>query len=198
MSPLEIAGMTLFILSLFLGIFSTVFGFPGRSSSVRCHDLCPVHRFRQNRLQDHLGAYHSGNAGEAIDFGLSMAGAQDLELRKRGLGIDFRGHDWAAIMSPFFYGLGMLSGVFLGGFVGIIIVETLRQGGFKPALRASYGSMMGRVAAMLAKGFISLVMIIIVLINVYSLVAGKGGSVLQRTKYSPTRLLCIKYKRISK
>jgi uncharacterized protein YqgC (DUF456 family) len=162
--------MTLFILSLFLGIFSTVFGFPGTIIILVDVIIYALFTgFGRIGFLIILVLIILAMLGEAIDFGLSMAGAQRFGASKKGVWASiFGGVIGAAIMSPFFYGLGMLSGVFLGGFVGIMITETLRQSGFKPALRASYGSMLGRVAAMLAKGFISLVMIIIVLINVYS------------------------------
>ena len=162
--------MTLFILSLFLGIFSTVFGFPGTIIILVDVIIYALFAgFGRIGFKIILVLIVLAVLGEAIDFGLSMAGAQRFGASKKGvLASIFGGMIGAAIMSPFFYGLGTVAGLFLGGFTGIIIVETLRQSGFKPALRASYGSMLGRIAAMFAKGFICMVMIVIVLIRVYS------------------------------
>lgn len=170
MSPLEIAGTTLFILLLFLGIFTTVYGLPGTIIiliDVIIYAL--LTGFDQIGIKVILVLIFLSVLGETIDFGLSMAGAQRFGASKRGAWASvIGGMIGIAVMSPFFYGLGTLAGAFLGGFAGVFIVEILRQRSFKPALRASYGSILGRVAATLSKGFICLVMIIVVLINIYS------------------------------
>ncbi|MBN1545362.1 MAG: DUF456 domain-containing protein [Syntrophaceae bacterium] len=170
MSPLEIAGMTLFILMLFLGIFTTVFGFPGTVIIlVDAVIYALLTGFDKIGFKIILVLIILAVLGEAIDFGLSMAGAERFGASKKGVWASIIGGIIGiAIMSPFFYGLGMLAGAFLGGFAGVFISEILRQRAFKPALRAGYGSILGRAAAMLTKGFICLVMIIVVLINVYS------------------------------
>jgi uncharacterized protein len=170
LSPLEIAGMTFFVLMLFLGIFTTVFGFPGTIIILIDAIIYALFNgFDRIGFKIILVLVILAVLGEAIDFGLSMAGAQRFGASKKGVWASIvGGMIGAAIMSPFFYGLGMFSGTFLGGFAGVFVVEMIRQRDFKPALRASFGSIMGRVAAMLAKGFICLVMIIVVLINVYS------------------------------
>jgi uncharacterized protein YqgC (DUF456 family) len=166
----EIAGLTVFIVVLFLGVFSTVFGFPGTVLIlIDALIYALVTGFDKIGFKVLSVLIILSVLAEAMDFGLSMAGAERFGATRRGAWASvIGGIAGAAVLSPFFYGLGTFAGVFVGGFTGIFIVEMIRQREFKPALRASYGAIMGRVAAIIVKGLISLVMVIVILLSVYS------------------------------
>lgn len=170
MPPLEIAGLTVFIVVLFLGVFSTVFGFPGTIIIlVDAIVYALVTGFDKIGVKVLLLLIILSALAEALDFGLSMAGAERFGATRKGAWASvIGGIIGAVIMSPLFYGLGALAGVFFGGFSGVFVVEIIRQREFKPALRAGYGSILGRVAAIIAKGLVSLIMVIVILLSVYS------------------------------
>jgi uncharacterized protein YqgC (DUF456 family) len=162
--------MTVFILVLFTGTFSTIFGLPGTVIifvDVILYALA-------------TGFHHIGFMlivimlmitllAEALDFSLGMAGAARFVPSKKNL--------WAAaagallggmIMTPLLYGLGTVSGAFLGGFCGVLTVELLRQNRLKPTLRMSSRAFMMGIAGVFVKGFSALAMTIAALANIYS------------------------------
>ena len=106
---------------------------------------------------------------EGLDFVLGISGAAQLGITKRVVWISaLGGLAGAMILTPVFFGLGTVLGIFLGGFACVLIFELLHQSKLKPALRAGYSALLGRVAGTLAKGFFALVMIIITMSNIYS------------------------------
>jgi uncharacterized protein YqgC (DUF456 family) len=65
-------------------------------------------------------------------------------------------------------GVGAVIGAFVGGFAGVFISELLRQSNMKPALRAAWGTIVGRAAGIFVKGAFALVMTAITLSGVYN------------------------------
>lgn len=170
MSPLEIAGLTIFILVLFIGIFSTIFGLPGTIIifiDVLLYSL--ITGFEKIGIKILIILAILMILAECLDFALGMAGAVRFGSSKKGLWASAIGSIVGAIlMTPYLMGLGVIIGAFAGGFIGVLMIELIRQQKLKPALRAGYGAIMGRIAGIFAKGILSLVMIIITLINIYS------------------------------
>lgn len=170
MPAIEIAGLTIFILVLFLGLFSIIFGLPG--TIVILLDVIAygiITGFETIGLKVILALLVLAAAAEALEFLLGMSAALRFGISMKGLGASIGGGIIGAMaMTPFLFGLGAVFGTFLGGFTGVFLVEILRQGRLKPAFRASYGSIVGRVAGTLTKGFLALVMVIITLTNMYS------------------------------
>jgi uncharacterized protein len=170
LTPLEVAGLTVFILVLFTGLFCTIFGLPGTIIILGSVILYAVI----------TGFYRIGIKlifimiiitllAEVLDFTLGMAGASRFIPSKNNL--------WAAaagallggvVLTPILYGLGTVGGGFLGGFSGVLAAEILRQNRMKPSLRTSYRSLAMGIAGVLARGFSALAMIIATLLNVYS------------------------------
>lgn len=108
-------------------------------------------------------------AAEALEFFLGMTVALQFGLSIKGLWASIIGGVLgAAVMTPFFFGLGAVLGSFIGGFMGVLFIELIRQGHLKPAFRAGYGAVIGRIAGTLTKGFLAVVMIVITLTNIYS------------------------------
>lgn len=170
MTPLEIAGLTVFILVLFMGIFSIVFGIPG--TAVILIDVilyAVITGFERVSIKIVLVLLVISILAEAIDFSFGVAGAARFGISGRAIWISaISGFIGAAAMTPFFFGLGTLAGLFLGGFAGVLAIELVQQSKLRPALRTGYGAIFGRVAGTLIKGFCALVMIVITLSNIYS------------------------------
>ncbi|MEN6622417.1 MAG: DUF456 domain-containing protein [Smithella sp.] len=72
------------------------------------------------------------------------------------------------ILTPFLLGLGTFSGFFLGCFAGIIIMEFIRQSKLQAPFKASNHAIFVMIGGKLAKGCVSLIMIVISLANIYS------------------------------
>jgi uncharacterized protein YqgC (DUF456 family) len=71
-------------------------------------------------------------------------------------------------MTPLLLGLGTAIGIFLGGFSGVLIAELMEERKLKPAFRASYGALSGRIAGILTRGFSAIVMTVIAMSKIYS------------------------------
>jgi uncharacterized protein len=169
-TPLEIAGLTVFILVLFIGIFSTVFGIPG--TAVILLDVifyALLTGFERVGIKIILILLVISILAETIDFSLGMAGAARFGISKRAIWISvICGFIGAVAMTPYFFGLGTVTGFFLGGFAGVLALELVHQSYLKPALRTSHRAILGRIAGTLIKGFCALVMIVIAMSNIYS------------------------------
>jgi len=169
-TPLEITGLTTFILILFAGIFSIVFGIPGTVIILIDVILYAfITGFERIGIKIVIILVIISILAEAIDFAFGMAGAARFGISKHGIWIAFiSGFIGAILMTPVLFGLGTIIGIFLGGFCGVLIVELIRQSRLKPVLRAGYGAIMGRIAGTIVKGFCAIIMIIISLSNIYS------------------------------
>jgi uncharacterized protein len=168
--PLETAGLTVFILVLFAGIFVTVFGLPGTVIiliDVILYAL--VTGFETIGWKVILFLIAIAVVAEVADFGLGMIGAARYGASKAGIWAALFGSIvGVALAAPFFLGMGTLLGIFLGGFTGAFLVEFMNQRKLKPAFRAGYGSVLGRVGGIMIKGLLSVLMVVITLYHIYS------------------------------
>lgn len=106
---------------------------------------------------------------EAIEFSLGIWGAARFGASKKALWASvIGGIIGAALLTPYLIGLGTLIGAFAGGFAGVLFIELIHHQRLKPALRAGIGALLGRICGTLAKGLLSLAMIVVALINIYS------------------------------
>jgi len=169
-TPLEITGITLFLLVLFAGIFSIVLGMPGTVIILIDAILYALFTgFDKIGLKVLIILLVISLLAEALDFALGIAGAARYGTSGKGIWASLIGGVIGAIvMTPVLFGFGTIMGCFFGGFAGILIVELIHQGQLKPALRAGYGVMLGKFSGMLVKGFFALVMITITLTSIYS------------------------------
>jgi uncharacterized protein YqgC (DUF456 family) len=170
LSPLEIGGLTLFILALLFGAFSILFGFPGTGiiffDAVLYAALTGFEKIGFKVLATLLIL---AALAEIADFVVGMAGAVKFGASRKGCIAFFIGGIAGALcLSPFFLGLGLIVGAFLGGFAGMLTVELFARNRLKPTLRASYGAILGRAAGICVKGFFALIMLIITLTSIYS------------------------------
>lgn len=170
MSPLEIAGLTIFILVLFAGFFSTLFGLPGTIiifGDVLVYALATGFTKIGFKILFILAILMI--LAEAVEFFLGVWGAARFGASKSGIWASvIGGIIGAAVLTPVLMGLGLVIGAFAGAFIAVLIVELIRQQRMKPALRAGLGAVLGRIGGTLTKGALSIAMIIITLINIYS------------------------------
>ncbi len=170
MSPIEAIGLTLFILTLFAGLFLIIFGLPGTVIiliAVIIYALATG--FSKIGFGTVLILILITLVAESLEFFLGMAGAQRLGASRRGIIASvIGGIIGAAIMTPFLLGLGIIVGSFIGAFAGAFVAEYAAQRRLKPAARASYGALLGRLAGVVAKGFCAVTMIVIALMKIYS------------------------------
>jgi len=170
LSAIATAGLTLFMLVLFLGLFSIIFGLPG--TIVILIDVIAygvITGFAMIGLKVILALLALAAAAEILEFLLGMSTALRFDLSMRSLGASIIGGiAGAVVMTPIFYGLGAVMGSFIGGLAGVLLVELIRQGRLKPAFRAGFQTISARVAGTLAKGCLALIMIVITLTNIYS------------------------------
>jgi uncharacterized protein len=170
LTPLEVGGLTLFILVLLLGAFSVLFGFPGTVIIlVDAFVYGAITGFEKIGLKVLIALFAFAALAEIADFAVSMAGAVRFGVSRKGFwAFTVGGFIGAILMTPLFLGLGLLIGTFLGGFIAMLIVELLARNKIKPTLRATYGAILGRVAGIGVKGLFALIMVIITLTSIYS------------------------------
>ena len=158
------------MLVLFLGIFLTVFGLPG--TVLILLDVVGyafLTGFAQIGLKVILILLAMAIVAELLDLGLGMAGAVRFGSSRAGMWAALIGSiAGAVILTPFFLGLGVLLGIFLGGGAAVFITEILRRRKLKPAFRASIGAMLGRMTGIAVKGILSVAMVAVTLFHIYS------------------------------
>jgi len=168
--PLETAGLTLFIVVLFIGLYVNIFCLPGT-----------VLIFLDVLVYASVtGFYNIGKPlmvsllvlallAEGLEVILCVIGVSRFSVSKKGFVVSILGSIVGALLlTPRLYGLGALGGIFLGGFLGILLTELIRQMQLRPALRNTQGALLGRAAGTLAKGSLALVMVILTLMSIYS------------------------------
>jgi uncharacterized protein YqgC (DUF456 family) len=162
--------LTIFILILFFGFFSILFGFPGTVVIFFASVVYSLaNGFDRIGFKALLILAAISLAAEFLEFYMGVKGATKFGLSKKGVIASLLGAiAGAALLTPFFLGLGTLIGTFLGGLAGILTVELIRRNRLKPAMRASWGCLLGRIGGILTKGCCAMAMIIIDLSAVYS------------------------------
>jgi uncharacterized protein YqgC (DUF456 family) len=166
---LEATGLTIFIVILFVGMFSIIFGFPGTFlilGDVVTYSL--ITGFEKIGFKIIIVLVLISLLAEGVDFLLGIAGARKYGASKTGVALSIIGGIIGAIvMVPILLGLGAVIGSFLGGFAGAFMGDYLEQRKLKPALRAGYGALIGRIAGVLLKGSLAVVMIVITMSAIY-------------------------------
>jgi len=170
LTPLEAAGLTLFVLALTLGVFATIFGLPGTVLILiavflyALTDGFALFGFRTLALLAVISA-----VAEASDFALGMIGAARFGASKKSFWAALGGGlTGAFLLSPWLFGAGALLGLFVGSFSGMLVAELLRQRRITPALRAAWGAILGTAAGIFFKGLCAMTMTAIVLMKIYS------------------------------
>lgn len=162
--------LTIFVVILFIGLFSIIFGLPGTFlilGDVIIYSW--ITGFEKIGFKIIIVLVFISLLAETIDFLLGIEGARRYGSSKTGVALSIIGGIIGAIlMTPVLLGLGAIIGVFLGGFAGAFLGEYLEQRKLKPALRAGYGSLIGKIAGTLVKGSLAIVMVVIAMSAIYS------------------------------
>ncbi len=170
MTPLEAAGLTIFILVLFIGFFATLLGLPG--TIVILLDALVyalVTGFERIGFGILLALVAISALAESLEFVFGVTWARRYGTSKRAIAASvIGGIVGAVLLTPVLLGLGALIGSFLGALAGAFTVEILSRQELKPAARAGIGALMGRLAGLFAKGLCGLAMVIITLMAIYS------------------------------
>ncbi len=169
MPLLEAAGLTIFVVILLIGVFSIIFGFPGTLlilGDVIVYSL--ITGFEKIGFKIIIALVLISLLAETVDFLMGVAGARKYGSSKTGVVFSIIGGIIGAIvMIPILLGLGAVIGAFLGGFAGAFLGEYLERQKLKPALRAGYGALVGRIAGVLFKGSLAIVMVVITMSAIY-------------------------------
>jgi uncharacterized protein len=170
LTPVEVGGLTLFILVLLIGTFSILFGFPGTVIIlIDAFVYAAFTGFEKIGPKILITLFLLSVLAEVADFAVGMAGAIKFGVSRKGFwAFTIGGCIGAVLMTPFWMGLGLIVGTFLGGLIAIVTVELLARNKLKPTLRAAYGAILGRVAGICVKGFFAVIMVVITLTSIYS------------------------------
>jgi uncharacterized protein YqgC (DUF456 family) len=159
----------LLFLGMILGLVSIPFGFPGTLIILGCILIYA--------LLTHFAAGVGVTffvflciltlAAETADHWLSAIGARRYGASSRSMWLSFVGGILGAIiiggpLAAVFGPLGPIVGGFLGAFVIVVVHEMYLHGNFIEALRAGWGTFLGRMAGMVLKFLISTSMIVAV------------------------------------
>jgi hypothetical protein len=166
----ETAGLTLFVLVLFLGVFLTIVGLPGTVLIVADALVYALATgFSPIGLKAILALAAIAAVAELLDIGLDMMGAVRFSLSVRGiLAALFGSLTGAIVLTPFFWGPGALVGTAVGGVLAVFVTEMIRRRKLKAPFRPSMDVVLGRMAGMTAKGMAAVVMAAVSLFHIYS------------------------------
>jgi len=166
----EATVLTVFVIILFVGLFFIIFGLPGTFLILGDVIIYAwITGFEKIGFKIIIALVFISLLAETIDFFLGIAGARRYGASKTGVTFSIIGGIIGAIlMTPVLLGLGAVIGVFIGGFAGAFLGEYLEQKKVKTAFKAGWGSVVGRFAGILVKGFLAIVMVTIAMAAIYS------------------------------
>jgi hypothetical protein len=170
LSSFAAAGLAVFILILFVGIFLNLFGLPG--TVVIFFDVlfyAIFTGFDRIGWKIVLFLLIAAIIAEIIDFLLGMSGSlKPIDTKKSFRASAIGAITGAVVLTPLFWGPGTWTGFFLGGLTGILIVEFIRQSKLRAPFRATNSAIFAMAGRKLVKGIIALFMVAISLSNIYS------------------------------
>lgn len=170
MPPLEMTGLTVFILLLLVGVYATIIGLPGTLlilATVFIYIL--LGGFQKIGLTTSLLLILLSIIAEAIGFATDMKSKVRLGLSSRCITASLVGAALGALcLTPLLLGLGTLMGLFLGAFCGLLVMEVISQIRLKPNHRAPSGAIFTTAVGVFAKGACAVTMTILSLSKIYS------------------------------
>jgi len=170
LSSLAFTGFVIFILLLFAGIYLCLFGLPGTSLifvSVLVYAFFTD--FTQVGWKALLVLLAMVIPAEALDFWMESAGIDKEPVSRQSLWSAFFG-GWAGmiLLTPFFGGLGIWGGFFLGATSGLLIMEQVRTSKLKNPGQTTSTAFLAMAGRKMIKGFLALLMIFFTLAHIYS------------------------------
>lgn len=170
LTPLEAAGLTAVIVILFIGIFATVYGFPG--TLLILGDVIAyawITDFEKIGFPLIAGMVAISLIAEGIDFFMGLKGIKQFDLSRNGVMASIAGSGAGAlIMTQWLMGLGTITGIFLGALAGLLIIDLFERHKLKAAYRPGYGIIAGKVARASSRGLCALIMTCMTMSAIYS------------------------------
>ena len=170
LAPLDAAGLTAVIVILFIGIFATVYGFPG--TLLILGDVVAyawITDFEKIGLPLVAAMVVISLIAEGLDFFMGLKGIKQFDLSRNGVMASIAGSAAGAlIMTQWMLGLGTIAGIFLGGLAGLLVVELIERQRLKAAYRPGYGTIAGKVARASSRGLCALIMTCMAMSAIYS------------------------------
>lgn len=170
MSSIAAAGFAVFILVLFAGVYLSLFGLPG--TAVIFLDVllyASLTGFQEVGWKVLLILFFFAVFAEAADFWAGSTRIHKTPLTGKSLwGAALGAVAGMLILTPLLRGLGIWGGFFLGGLVGLLIAEWLRQSSIKSPHHTRGLALLGMIGRKAAKGILALIMIFISLSHIYS------------------------------
>ncbi|MDD5475034.1 MAG: DUF456 domain-containing protein [Syntrophales bacterium] len=170
MPSLEALGLTIFILILFVGVYSIIFGFPG--TIIILFDAFLFASFTGFRIVELKHIVIIALLAIALEIADSLIGLSNLKkprISLFGVAASIIGSILGAVvLTKVFYGLGTLIGIFAGGFMGLLVAQQIEQKSLKPAFREATTATIVRNAVVLVKGTAAIGMTAFMLSRLYS------------------------------
>lgn len=170
MPTLEIAGLTLFMLLLFAGVYAAIIGLPGTLlilGNVFIYML--LAGVQKIGVATSLLLIFLAVVAEVIGFTTDMKSKIRFWPSLQRIIASLAGAVLGALcLTPVLWGLGTLLGLFLGAFSGLLTLELISQGRLKPDLKAPPGAMLTAAIGIFAKGSCAMAMTVVTLSKIYS------------------------------
>ena len=101
---------------------------------------------------------------EGVEAAAGIVGAKRFGSGNMGVFASLAGGIVGALLgAPFFFGLGAIPGALLGAFAGAVAAEAMRGRSLNEALRAGWGTFLGRVAGTAVKVAVAVAMAVVCL-----------------------------------
>lgn len=170
MPSLEIAGLTIFMLLLFAGVYAAIIGLPGTLlilGTVFLYML--LAGFQKIGVTTSLLLISLSIIAEAVGFTTDMKSKVRFWPSSRHIIASLVGAALGTLcLTPLLLGLGTLLGLFLGAFSGLLAMELFSQGRLKTNLRTPFGAMFTTAAGIFTKGSCAMTMTVVTLSKIYS------------------------------
>ncbi len=166
---METVATGLLVASLILAFASLLFGLPGTWMILGAAGIYAwATGFESLTLPWFIPLTLAALAGELLEYLLGLKGATRFGASRGGAFASLGGGLLGTLLgAPLFFGLGALIGLFAGAFLGAFGYEWYRQRNLTASIRSGYGAFLGRVSGTLAKLFLALGMIVLVLWKVF-------------------------------
>jgi uncharacterized protein YqgC (DUF456 family) len=161
----DILYAVLLTVALLAGLVAVPFGFPGTFIILAAAFLYALGTgfsvITWTTLGVLLAAALLAEGAEAL---AGLAGARKYGSGRLGIVASIVGGIAGAVLgAPLFFGLGAVPGAMVGAFAGAVLAEFARGRSSREALRAGWGTFLGRLAGTVVKGALAVAMTVICL-----------------------------------
>jgi uncharacterized protein YqgC (DUF456 family) len=165
---MEYVVFSIFLLVMFIGLISILFGFPGNFLILVNSVLYGWYGgFKEITVKVVIVLIVLAILGEVSEFVLGVIGSKKHESSTEAIVGSIVGGILGAVWgAAFLFGIGSIIGAFIGAFAGAFVVEYVRIKNIDQALRSGWGAFVGRVGGMITKGIIAIAMISIAVFSV--------------------------------